>query len=272
MAAQHWDHSAGDQKAPKVLAIHGWLDNAASFDALAACLNRVNLVAIDLPGHGYSEHRSSDGSYHFIDWIPDVIRAADELGWEKFVLLGHSMGAAIASLVAGTYPERIERIIGIEGLGPLTAKEDVLPSRLRATLNERALLKGKRLTIYPDLQSAATARLKVSDIKDIATIAPLIERATYRSKEGFSWRSDPRLKLPTPWRLTTAQVAAFLSKITCPYLLIKASGGLAYDKEEQETFVGAVRQLQLVEISGGHHLHMETPEAVAKIIQDFLHY
>jgi pimeloyl-ACP methyl ester carboxylesterase len=247
MAAQHWDHSAGDQKAPKVLAIHGWLDNAASFDALAACLNRVNLVAIDLPGHGYSEHRSSDGSYHFIDWIPDVIRAADELGWEKFVLLGHSMGAAIASLVAGTYPERIERIIGIEGLGPLTAKEDVLPSRLRATLNERALLKGKRLTIYPDLQSAATARLKVSD-------------------------SDPRLKLPTPWRLTTAQVAAFLSKITCPYLLIKASGGLAYDKEEQETFVGAVRQLQLVEISGGHHLHMETPEAVAKIIQDFLHY
>ncbi|MEO0812696.1 MAG: alpha/beta fold hydrolase, partial [Myxococcota bacterium] len=93
-----------------VLALHGWLDNAASFAPMAPMLEGCRVVCLDSAGHGRSEHRADHAGYHFIDWIPDVVAAADALGWERFVLMGHSMGAATASLTAGTYPDRVEAL------------------------------------------------------------------------------------------------------------------------------------------------------------------
>ncbi|MEZ5601350.1 MAG: alpha/beta fold hydrolase [Candidatus Competibacteraceae bacterium] len=86
LAARAW----GPLDGVPVLALHGWLDNAASFDALAPLLPNTRLVALDLTGHGRSEHRPAGVHYHFVDFIPDVVAAADALGWNRFALLGHS--------------------------------------------------------------------------------------------------------------------------------------------------------------------------------------
>ena len=96
LAALRW-HAGAPRR---VLALHGWLDNAASFAGLAPRLDGCDTVALDLPGHGRSDHRPPGVHYHFVDFIPDVLAAADYLGWSQFALLGHSLGAGIGCFTA----------------------------------------------------------------------------------------------------------------------------------------------------------------------------
>src|SRR5690606_2312769 len=104
----------GPRDGRPVLALHGWLDNAATFVPLAPLLPELRIYALDLPGHGRSSHRPPGARYHYVDWVGDVIEAADALGLDRFALLGHSMGAGISILTAGTFPERVERLALIE--------------------------------------------------------------------------------------------------------------------------------------------------------------
>ena len=91
----------GNPKDEPMLAFHGWLDNAATFDNLAPLLNQHRVISIDLPGHGFSQHRPVGSAYHFSDLIIDIIEVIDVLCLEKVSLLGHSMGAGVASYLAG---------------------------------------------------------------------------------------------------------------------------------------------------------------------------
>ncbi|MGD8323921.1 MAG: alpha/beta fold hydrolase, partial [Gammaproteobacteria bacterium] len=93
LAAREWG-TAGELP---VIALHGWLDNAGSFDLLAPQLSGVHLIALDCAGHGLSGHRSPDATYNVWQDVPDVFAVASRLGWDRFTLLGHSRGAAIAS-------------------------------------------------------------------------------------------------------------------------------------------------------------------------------
>ncbi|MBU6477927.1 MAG: alpha/beta fold hydrolase, partial [Xanthomonadaceae bacterium] len=117
IAALQW----GDAAAPPLLALHGWLDNAASFARLAPLLAwRQRVIALDLPGHGHSAHLPRGvRRYHIADQVDRVLDFADALKLERFDLLGHSLGAGIASLTAAAVPARIGKLALIEGLGPL---------------------------------------------------------------------------------------------------------------------------------------------------------
>ena len=122
---------AGNQGAPKVLALHGWLDNAASFVPLARHLGDLDLVAVDLPGHGRSTHLAIGSDYSFYGSANVVLDIADALGWERFALLGHSMGAGIGSLVAAASPQRVARLVAIEALGALAEAPERTAIRMR---------------------------------------------------------------------------------------------------------------------------------------------
>jgi pimeloyl-ACP methyl ester carboxylesterase len=99
-----------------VLALHGWLDNAASFSALRPFLTQARLVAIDMPGHGLSDHRSTDSGYQIWDDLPQLAGLLDQFGWERCVLLGHSRGAMISTLLAAAFPERVDALITLDGM------------------------------------------------------------------------------------------------------------------------------------------------------------
>jgi abhydrolase domain-containing protein 6 len=108
---------SGTPGGPKLLALHGWLDNAASFVPLQSHLSAFDLVALDLPGHGGSAHRARGYDYVFVDWIHDVLDALDALGWERATLLGHSMGGGIAALVAARHPQLVQRVALLDAAG-----------------------------------------------------------------------------------------------------------------------------------------------------------
>lgn len=261
----------GPDDGPPVLALHGWLDNAASFDRLAPLLPDLRIVALDLAGHGRSQHRAG-GAYAFIDYVADVAHVVEALGWREFSLLGHSLGAGVGALLAGTWPDRVRRLALVEGLGPMSDPDARAPERLRdAIAGELAAVRrsGER-TGYPDFHSVAR-RLADAVSMQPSSAEVLLQRGLHEVAPGrWDWRADGHLRLPSRVRLTEAQVEAFLRAITCPTLLLRARPGIAVEAVFLEARLTWIADLTRVERPGGHHIHLDDPETVADVVGPFL--
>lgn len=255
---------------PRVLALHGWLDNAASFVPLAAHLDGIDLAAPDLPGHGGSAHLPPGADYSFAGALHAVLDIADALGWERFSLLGHSMGAGIASLVAAGCPDRVERLVAIEALGALAEVPERTVARLREAVAATRALAGKQLRVFPDLEPAVRARMRANDLTEpVARL--LVERGVVAVDGGWTWSSDPRLTLPTMVRMTEAQVADLVAGIECPTRVVYASPPQPYFPEPlRSERVMLLPAGDCVVLEGSHHVHMEDPLAVADAVGGFL--
>lgn len=265
LAALEWGPSDG---AP-VLAIHGWLDNAATFAGLAPMLEGFRVTALDLSGHGRSEHRPEAHSHYFVDWVPEVIEAAEFMGFERFVLIGHSMGAGIASLLPAAVPGRVARLVLLEGAGPLTTPPGEAPALLRRALEDERRVVNSKARIHPDLGSAVAARCQGTDL-DPASARFLVERSVESVPDGLRFTFDPRLKTRSRWRFTEEQVLAFLAAIDCPVLAVRATSGWPVPKDQMKTRLNAIPDVTRIEIEGGHHVHLTHPERVAPSVLNFL--
>ena len=258
----------GGQGVP-VLALHGWLDNAASWVPLAAHLQGIELVALDLPGHGRSPHLPEGAEYSLAGTVHTVLDAADALGWERFAILGHSMGAAIGSILSAAAPERVTRFLAIEALGALADREDRTASRLRESVAARRALAGKSLRVFPDRDTAIRARMQANQLSEpVARL--LVERGTRAVPGGFEWSSDPRLTVSTAVRLTEGQVRDLLTHIECPVQVLYADPAPPYFPDALRRERAALLPRGEVQVlAGSHHLHMEDPSAVAAAIGTF---
>ena len=253
-----------------VLALHGWLDNAASFVPLATHLGGLDLAALDLPGHGASMHLPPGAEYSLAGTVHAVLDAADMLGWNRFAVLGHSMGAAIGSILAAAAPQRITRLVAIEALGALADDPAHTASRLRESVAARRALAGKRLRVFPDLDTAVRARMQANGLSE-AVARLLVERGVTTVDGGVVWSSDPRLTVTTAVRMTEAQIADLLAHVECPARVIYAEPAQPYfpDPLRRERAARLPRG-ELLVMAGGHHLHMEDPAGVAAAVGDFL--
>jgi pimeloyl-ACP methyl ester carboxylesterase len=262
---------SGNPDGPKLLALHGWLDNAASFIPLQPYLSDFDLVALDLPGHGGSAHRARGYDYVFVDWIHDVLDALDALGWQRARLLGHSMGGAIATMVAAGAPERVERMVLIEALGPIAGVADDAGTRLRqAVAAHRALDLDKPQRVIPSIDAAVAARLAVSKM-DPACARLIVERNLREVEGGYAWRSDPRLTLPGHLRTGEAFIRSWIRAIECPVLVIAADPPPPYFTHAlREERVRELKNGRCEVIVGGHHLHMEQPRSLAALVRSGL--
>jgi pimeloyl-ACP methyl ester carboxylesterase len=259
----------GTPGGPKVLALHGWLDNAASFLPLAAQLPQLNLVMLDLPGHGQSSHLAEGADYNLLVTVNAVLDVADALGWERFGLLGHSMGAGIASILAASLPERIERLVAIEALGALAEAPERTAQRLQEGIVAARALPLKKLRVFPDLAAPVRARMQANQLSE-ASARLLVQRGVAAVPGGFVWSTDPRLTLPALQRMTEAQVRALIAAIECPVRVIFAEPAQTYLPEPLRSERAALLSKgDLVVLPGTHHLHMEAPVAVAGAIAGF---
>lgn len=266
LAARAW----GDPSLPPLLALHGWLDNAASFDRLAPLIcTHFHIVAIDLPGHGHSGWRPAGTWYHYIDYVSDVIAAAEKLGWDKFSLLGHSLGGTVASVFAACRPRSVDKLLLIEALGPIAAPAGESLDQLRRGMDQRAEFEEK-LRVFARENDAIEIRSKVNGLSTGAATA-LVERGLKAVPGGFSWSSDPRLTLSTPLRFTEDQMLAVLRGIEAPTLLILAQPEAPYlPRETMQRRIEQVRDIAAHRVDGSHHLHMENAAPIAKLIGDFV--
>lgn len=258
--------SAG--KGLPVMALHGWLDNAATFFPLAEYLPECHLLALDLPGHGHSDHLSPDADYHLVDNLRWLAAVADAMGWQRFALLGHSMGAAVATLAAAAMPERVRALSLLDGVGPVAYSEARQLDRLQALLDAEPTVAARA---FPDIATAVRVRRRFGRYTLSSEAAELlVARNLEHRKDGYYWRYDQRLRLPSSFYYSESQVQALLRAIACPTQLIRAqNGALAgwYGLAERNR---ALQQLQHVVLPGGHYLHMEAPQQVAECVVTFL--
>lgn len=261
----------GNEDGAKVIALHGWLDNAASFVPLAAHLpDSLDFFALDLPGHGRSAHLGPGAEYTSAVAINAVLDAADALGWGRFALLGHSMGAGIASLAAVASPERVARLVAIEALGALSETVERTAARMREAIAAARALPGKNLRVFTNLDAPVRARMQANLLSEAAARL-LVERGVRETEGGFVWSTDPRLTLPTLTRLGEAQIDDVVDHIACPTRVVYADPPQGYFPEPLRSRRAArLGDGGLFVIPGTHHLHMEEPAVVAAVVGDFL--
>lgn len=262
----------GSGQANKMVAFHGWLDNAASFWHIAPLMAAAGyeITAIDFPGHGHSDHRAPGHNYGFIDYVIDMQAVMDGYD-EPVVMLCHSMGAAIASLYASAYPEQVSQLVLIENTGPVPP---YVPGTGAKSLREALdvwrphSLEHKRQ--YACIEDAIKARIQATPM-DQEIIRPLVERGLKASEKGWHWRTDKRLKLRSFFRMSEEQTQDFLSSLPMPRLLVVGEPRTyALDYSSYQDRVSALNPTQYVEMPGCHHLHMTQAKAVADVVIQFL--
>jgi pimeloyl-ACP methyl ester carboxylesterase len=267
LAAEVWGE-AGQQP---VLASHGWLDNAGSFSLLAPQLPGCEIVALDLAGHGFSDSRSLDSAYNIWQDVGDLLDVADELGWQRCTLLGHSRGAAISMLFAATFPERVDKLILLEGGLPLTGEADEAPAGLAEALRDARALRGKTGRVFSQRAKAIAERAAGFSKVTLAASEVLARRSLREVPGGYRWHADQRLKAQSELRLTPEHVRAFVRRVTAPVLLLFAAESPFVDRPLYREMPGLFANVQVERVAGGHHCHLEGSEGlIAERIRRFL--
>lgn len=261
--------ASGDESKPLIIALHGWLDNAASFIPLSQYLSDYHLIALDFAGHGLSDHRSSDAHYHQVDFIHDLHELVLLQGWKNFILLGHSMGGIVASMYVSSFPEFVSQYITIESFGPMTKTAQSSAVQLRESIESRLKIQSKQAKHPKNYDTAVQARANAGDLSMNAAEL-LVNRNLYEQDGELRWRTDRRLRSISSLRVTDDQAEHFMRGIKCPMLAILGNSGYEMMREKMRKRLDWVADLKTVTCQGGHHLHMDNPEEVAEQIHQFL--
>ncbi len=278
--------ACGDKYHQPVLCLHGYLDNAASFLPLmqrSYFLPERRIIALEWPGHGHSDHRSTGAHYHFFDYVSDLLALFTVNNWPAIDIVAHSMGGMVASAFAAAFPEKVKSLTLIDSLGFICAPAEQATKQLRQGILSRT--KKVNVTRAFSEDTAIKARLNVCDLQEqhakLIVQRSLVKvsgkgrsktEATINSTEPstlFSWRSDPRLRTISPYRLTLTQAQQLLSDIKCPVQLVYGDKGMDMVIKGISLFSACLTDFTAIKISGGHHVHMEQTEQLCNLLNNF---
>ncbi|KAG0321862.1 hypothetical protein BGZ97_010016 [Linnemannia gamsii] len=209
--AKHW-RSTGPEVTPRdcrrFLAFHGYLDNAGSFDPILLEQlgpEPVEILALDLAGHGTSDHRTSE-DYALWRYIEDADQIVEQLGWQRHAIIGHSMGGAISTLYAGLFESRVTLCVLLDNMGPLTRSVEDQPQHLLEHIADKKNLLTKRSAFHPTVESACQARSQGGAYGIAPEFAELLMPRGLRPAEktledgktviqGWTWSTDRLLTI-----------------------------------------------------------------------------
>ena len=263
---------SGNPDGIPVIELHGWLDNANSFDRMNASLDpdRLRTIALDLPGHGFSEHRSKSENYHLLEYVLDVEAFARAMGLKKIFVVGHSLGGVIGSLWASACPERVSGLVMIDAIGPISSKEEESAQQLGSAI-QKILTPSRPLTVFPSRDEAIAARKMGMGNLTEESISVLLERGLKKVPGGYVWASDPRLRHLSLMRLSEIQVRAFLGAIQCRVLGLFAQGSALAANHRFTERLSVIPDFRYEILEGGHHLHLqECPAAIGSRVNQFI--
>ncbi len=257
---------------PWVLAVHGWLDNAATFNQLAPLLDEYTVVCLDFPGHGHSSHLQDDYAYYnFVQYISSMQAVIAHQGCVPAFVLGHSLGGIVSLMLSVVAPDLVPAVVCLDSWGPYS-----LPAAQTAVSLRRFWQKHDQLNrqsrVYPSLEDMLEAKAAASQLSE-SEVEPLVKRQSYAVPEGYTWRYDERLKLLSPWVMTEPQVLDCLSAVACPCCLVQAEQGLVLafpDKKVMEQRQEVAKLLTVKSVPTGHYAHITSKDHVAQVIREWL--
>jgi len=235
---------------------HGWLDNANSFLPLFPYLDEVEIVSIDLPGHGHSSHIGTAGQYQLIEaalLLPQIVSA---LEWTDCHLVGHSLGGNLAVVAASASPEHFSSVVLLEALGPLSEDAQELPNRIKKALEHRQNPTRFESRTFAAPEDAVKTRLAAAKMTPYAAEL-IIERQIVEVDDGWQWRFDPKHRWASPAYLTEDQICSLLASLPMQTLVVIAEDGYLANRPFTPARLEHVAHLHKEVVPGNHHMHMD---------------
>ncbi len=268
LSAVEW----GAAESPLVLLLHGFQDAAESFDDVADTLveRGFRVIAPDLRGFGDSDRVPLGGYYYFPDYVFDVVEVLDAVSPGAPVrLVGHSMGGTVATLVAGTFPERVAALALIEGVGPPSAPTDFAVERMSAWIEG---VRNQRTRPEKSLSMEdAIARLRISHPGlPLETVTRRAAQLTRLGDDGRCvWAFDPLHRTRSPIEFQVERWRTFARRITAPTLCI-GGGSTGFHPDDEAERIATIPGARSVEIDGaGHMIHWTAPAVLGATLADF---
>ena len=262
---------------PPLVMLHGWMDVAASFQFAVDALGAPrHCIAMDWRGFGQSEAGAVD-AFWFPDYLGDLDALLDAVSPGSPVdLLGHSMGGNVVTSYAGIRPERIRRLVNLEGFGLPETTADEAPQRLKRWLDE--LKQPQELKPYASLGAVAARLSKTNPRLPTDKAAWLASQWSRQTPQGFELLADAAHKRSNPVLYRKAEVLACWARITAPVLWVEGAAtpfasfwGPRYPREDFEARLGVIPELRRVVLpDAAHMLHHDQPEALARELERFL--
>ena len=272
---------------PALVMLHGWMDVAASFQFVVDALPTDRCVmALDFRGFGLTDIPAAD-SYWFPDYLGDLEAVLDAvLPDQKIDLLGHSMGGNVAMLYAGIRPERIRKLVNLEGFGLPASVPTQAPKRYAQWLDE--LKEPLELRTYDSLEAVANRLRKTNPLLPEHRALWLAKHWSRQIKNAdgslgeFEILGHAAHKRVNPVLSQVPEVLAVWKQITAPVLWVEGDltdtsrwWGTRYTKAEFHERLSVVnqqpKQVEKHTLSpAGHMLHHDQPEALAALLEAFL--
>lgn len=279
LAAKDWPAVTNEDPEHRLLCLHGMQDNAGSFDPLIQELpGSWRAVVLEFAGHGLSSHLPRGCMYSMTQCTLDVIRAVRGLGWDRFSLLGHSLGGLVGHRYACMFPDKVLKLILIEGFGDIFDGRSQVLNVMKATMLSFLRLEDKDLSSQPsyteqevlDLYAKGPLRhLRPEDVKI------LMKRGCRQQPDGrYSFTGDMHVKAMLWDRLDRSALAPCYKSFCNDLLILNAAPGFLCSSVHQGRLASVLRRhcrsFQLEVLDGDHHIHMSQPRLVASYVNPFL--
>jgi acyl transferase domain-containing protein/acyl-CoA synthetase (AMP-forming)/AMP-acid ligase II/pimeloyl-ACP methyl ester carboxylesterase/acyl carrier protein len=259
----------GPEEGPIVLCLHGILEQGAAWSEVAIRLAQkgYRVIAPDLRGHGRSDRVGKGGSYNLIDFLGDIDAIVENLAGRAFTLVGHSLGSVLGAIFITIRPQRIKNIVLVETILPTASEEDDPASQLAQQLDY--LSSPPEHPVFPDVEAAAERLRKATPAISKSLAMLLAERITEPCQGGVRWRWEPLLRTRVGIGFNgigRSRYLKLLQKITVPITLVYGDKSNFNRQEDLHKQQEAMPNATKVVVSGGHNLPLESPSALAKII------
>jgi pimeloyl-ACP methyl ester carboxylesterase len=253
---QFWDWGTEDK--PPLILVHGGLDHARNWDWVARALREdFHVYAYDLRGHGNSQW-APGAAYSIPEHVLDLAALADVIRQRPVYLIGHSLGGIISLVYAAIHPDRVHKLVSIEGWGPPPAHPMFQPAapRLRRWVEKVRETEHRALHSYPDLESAVK-RMKEANphLSDEVARHLTLHGTNWNADGSLSWKFDNFARIMAPFGSQIDEARDLWSQIDCPVLLFKGLESWASDPEEDPRAT-AIRNRRVIRVAkAGHWVH-----------------
>jgi pimeloyl-ACP methyl ester carboxylesterase len=266
----HYAVWGNDGKPPLVL-IHGGRDHCRNWDPVARALqDRYTVYAPDLRGHGDSGW-ALGGMYSLPEFVLDTATLVAALGDNPLTIIGHSLGGAVALQYAGTYPERVLKVVAIEGLGPPMLEHRPAHLRMREWIDHMHEMERRQPRRYASVEDATRRMLEANPHLTPEMAHYLTLYGTSRNDDGtLSWKFDNYVRIRSPYEFNLEDAQDIWARITAPVLLVKGSESWAPDPEKSGR-AAAIPSYQSVTIDdAGHWVHHDQLGRFLEVVAEFL--
>ena len=264
---------AANGRAPLVL-LHGWQDSGETFQILVDRF-REDRPAVAVDWRGFGDSGWAPDGYWFPDYLADLDALLTQLvAGEPARIIGHSMGGNVACLYAGLKPERVRSVVNLEGFGLPRTSPSQAPERLRTWLDQvKSPTASKDYGSMAELASLIRKRYPRFSEPQASLVANAWGRLTEDGRVHL--KADPRHRWVNPVLYRREEAEACWREVKAPVLMLLGEeseylGGLG-EEGTDAAMRAMIPGMELIRVAGaGHMLHIEKPEAVAALIEQFL--